>query len=181
MIFYITRNGGGTITSQGLNGLSVWVKKPIRMINLSASEINDRYFMFDEKDKIDPKMKGYQNFPDHLLKGGYWAIRRASSSKATHSTPFGDMFGYSDSDDKFSNDISKLVWEEVNKEFNNEPFDDWFKLDNKNLAVYGESKFMLKLTIDYNGFVLENISDKSERFEYETDDKSQHIRRDLPF
>jgi hypothetical protein len=184
MIYYITRSCGSCILFGGLERVHVWCSRPTLYIQRNYSEIYDAYknhHLSDLDSGLSVFARGYSDFPSYLRRKGEWSVSHESSSMQVHKTPFNKIFGYSDGEDIFDNSIATAVWNEIEKDFNYEPFDDWDVIDRCEKSVYGEYKFMLKLTINHKGFELENISEDSESYSYDSESYSYDSESYLPF
>lgn len=132
MKIWITRKSASCIQFGGLERLQVWFQKP-------------NYYYYGYKPYDSP----FSDSPQHLygIRDDGW---RVGSGPFQNYVPFSKVFGYADTDFQNQNAFALWVWSELEKHFDNAPFDDWDKLERQNPDKYHIRKFMLHAEFDIN-------------------------------
>lgn len=165
MELFLTRDEITRLYGDGLDAVKVWVRKPVLIYSLTATEATE-LFRRKQMDMfgIDINLRGAKETEHRFLSPfGHWKMEGFGSSMTHHATPFGKMFGYADTDCEFDRAIATRVWNEITDvEFKDVPFTEWWKLKDS-VSKQGWDKWMLKLTINNNGWSIEDISEDSHK------------------
>ncbi len=131
MKIWITRNSASSIMFGGLERLFIWFRKPIYMVEIADDNYRDTPFEDISIDKTP-----------HYKYHGWYCFESMWVGNSTDLS-FGKIFGYSDGDNA---EIAKFVWAKLCDHFNNEPFDNWDKMENEGLVKIQD--FLLELDLD---------------------------------
>jgi hypothetical protein len=130
MKIWITRDTVGSIWSGGLERLRVWFTKPSWV-----------------------ERKVWEDLPfghSPTMEEAHWeVVKRGKCERGNVS--FGNVFGYTDTEDKDQNKLAQFVWDALCTHFHNqEPFEAWEALEKQGLATIKDFLLEVEVSIKMN-------------------------------